>query len=109
MRIIAEAQFRRNMKHLVKKYPSLTSDYAALLQSLEGEPMQGTPLGRNCFKIRMAIGSKNAGKSGGARVITCVRILNDTVHLLTIYDKSEMDTINDALLKKLIEGIEDNE
>jgi hypothetical protein len=58
MRIIAEAQFRRNMKHLVKKYPSLTSDYAALLQSLESEPMQGTLLGRNCFKIRMAIGSK---------------------------------------------------
>ncbi len=55
----------------------------------------------------MAIASKRAGKSGGARVITCVQIVNDTIHLLLIYDKSEIDNISDAFLKQLIDNIED--
>jgi hypothetical protein len=37
----------------------------------------------------MAIASKGKGKSGGGRVITCVKIEQDNVYLLTIYDKSE--------------------
>jgi hypothetical protein len=27
-------------------------------------PTQGTPLGKDCYKIRMAISSKNKGKNG---------------------------------------------
>jgi len=30
----------------------------------------GTPLGNDVYKIRLAIASKNKGKSGGARVIS---------------------------------------
>ena len=44
----------------------------------------------------MAIGSKGKGKSGGARVITCVKIVGQTVFLLTIYDKADQETISDA-------------
>lgn len=29
--------------------------------------MQGEPLGKDCYKIRMAITSKGKGKSGGSR------------------------------------------
>jgi len=43
----------------------------------------------------MSIAAKNKGKSGGARVITCVKIVGETVYLLTIYDKSEQDSISD--------------
>jgi hypothetical protein len=45
----------------------------------------------------MAIASKNKGKSGGARVITCtvlVDVENSEIYLLTIYDKSEQDSIS---------------
>ncbi|MDZ7880865.1 MAG: type II toxin-antitoxin system RelE/ParE family toxin [Saprospiraceae bacterium] len=65
----------------------------------------GKPLGKDCYKIRMAISSKNKGKSGGARVITCVKIVDDTLYLLSIYDKSEQEDIPDneidAVLKSL--------
>ena len=64
-----------------------------MYKSLETNPSQGTPVGKNCFKIRLAIRSKNAGKSGGARVITHVKIIKQTVYLLSIYDKSEQATI----------------
>lgn len=84
-----------------KKYPSIEKDFASLLLELQSNPFSGTPLGNNCYKIRMRIGSKSTGKSGGARVISCVKIIENRVYLVSIYDKSEKDTID----KKAIESI----
>jgi len=43
----------------------------------------------------MAITSKKKGKSGGARIITYVQIIDEQIYLLSIYDKSEITTITD--------------
>ena len=91
-------EFSRHLKQLAKKYPSIKKDYSSLLDSLALNPLQGTSLGKECYKIRMKISSKNAGKSGGARVITYVKILHKHITLPDIYDKSEKELI--ALLKK---------
>jgi hypothetical protein len=53
----------------------------------------------------MAISSKHAGKSGGAGVITCVRVVKETIYLLTIFDKSSQETINDSELEQLLKEI----
>ena len=50
----------------------------------------------------MAIRAKGKGKSGGARIITLVRVVNETVYLLDIYDKSEKEDISEKELAKLI-------
>lgn len=97
--------FDKQLKRLAKKFPSLKQEYANLLESLENNPLQGTPLGNNCFKIRMAIASKGKGKSGGGRVITCVLVEHTSVYLLDIYDKSEQDSISDKELKDLVREI----
>ena len=76
-------------------------------ESLIDNPQQGKSLGKSCYKVRLAIASKKTGKSGGARVITCVRIVADTIYLLDIYDKADRSTINDKELDNLIEQIED--
>jgi hypothetical protein len=94
--------FDREAKRLAKKYHSLAKDIRELREDLLENPTQGDALGDNCYKVRMPISSKNKGKSGGARVITCVKIIEDTIHLLYIFDKSEMDNISDAFLKELI-------
>ncbi len=94
--------FKKEAKKLVKKYPSIALEITDLLESLEIDPLQGEPLGRDCYKIRMSISSKNKGKSGGSRVITCVKVLNETVFLLSIYDKSEKENIEDSKLKSLL-------
>ena len=65
----------------------------------------GIEIVENCFKIRMAISSKGKGKSGGARVITYVYIQDETVYLLSIYDKSEEQTISDKEIRDLIKSI----
>ena len=106
MKIKLEASFRREFKYLRKKYPSLPKDLQLLGENLQLNPTQGVALGIDCYKIRMSISSKNSGKSGGARVITCVKIVNDTIHLLTIYDKSEAENISDKFLKSLVEAID---
>jgi hypothetical protein len=103
--VIVSADFDKDPKSLVKKYPSLKTEYAELYKSLEINPAQGTPLGKNCFKIRLAIRSKAVGKSGGARVITHVKIIRQTVNLLSIYDKSGQATISAKELEARIKNI----
>lgn len=97
--------FDRQLKRLCKKYPSLKKEYFELIESLEQNPEQGTQLGNNCFKIRIAIASKGKGKSGGARVITNIVVANQTVYLLAIYDKAEKDNLTDKELLELLKFI----
>jgi hypothetical protein len=68
-------------------------------------PKQGKDLGAGLYKIRLASKSKNTGKSGGFRVVTYyVEQIGDeeTVYLVTIYDKSEEDTVTKADLLTLV-------
>ncbi len=76
-----------------------------LLPDLKENPVQGTPLGNNCFKIRIAISSKGKGKRGGARVITHIVISDDTVYMLSIYDKSGKDILTLNEIKELINSL----
>ncbi len=96
-------KFDRKLKKLLKKHPSLSQDVADLGKSLQSDPTQGIALGRDCYKIRLKIASKSWGKSGGARVITCVKIVGETIYLLTIYDKSETESLTDGELAGLLE------
>ena len=73
------------------------------MEEIIEDPFLGEPLGKDCYKIRMAIASKNKGKSGGSRVITCVKVVNETVFLISIYDKSDKENIEDSKLKSLLE------
>lgn len=94
--------FDKELKRLAKKYPSIRSDYVALLETLAEDALIGSSIGKGCYKVRMAIRSKGKGKSGGARVITYVRVINKVVVLLTVYDKSERGSINQRELDHLI-------
>jgi len=93
-KIIATSGFEKELKRLARKYTSLRNDYESFLLSLEKDPSQGTSLGNNCFKIRLSVSSKGKGKSGGARIITCVIVKKETVYLISIYDKSEKASIS---------------
>jgi mRNA-degrading endonuclease RelE of RelBE toxin-antitoxin system len=95
--------FDRELKKLAKKYPSIGTDLKKLVGTLIENPFQGDNLGKDCFKVRVAISSKNKGKSGGARVITCVKITGKTITLLSIYDKSVQTDIADGLLQQLLQ------
>ena len=97
--------FERDAKPLAKKYRSLKSDLATLIAELEVNPKQGSPLGKDCYKIRLAIRSKGKGKSGGARVITYVITDDRQVILLTIYDKSQKADLEQGELDVLLAAL----
>ena len=103
--IIAVPTFKKELKKLAKKYHSLKSDLGALFKTLETNPAQGTNLGNNCYKIRIAISSKGKGKSSGARLITNFVITDATVYLLSIYDKSEKENLTDKELNELLKSV----
>lgn len=99
------ANFRKEAKKLINKYPSLKTELKELGDQLSNDPQKGIPLGNKCFKIRLSVASKGKGKSGGARLITHFYVDEDTVFLLSIYDKSKKDSISDSEIKALLKFI----
>jgi len=97
--------FDKQTKRLAKKYPSLKNDLAELIEKLANDPEQGTALGNNFYKVRLAIASEGKGKSGGARVITYLKIIETTVYLASIYDKADKSTITEKELEFIFEAI----
>ena len=94
--VIPSDKFKKEAKRLIKKFTSLKQELTTLNSVLENHPETGTSLGNDVYKLRLAIKSKGKGKSGGARVITYIINENNEVYLLTIYDKSEFENIDDS-------------
>lgn len=119
--IIPTKRFEKEIKRLAKKYLTIKNDFADLIDLISKNSKSGTYLGNNCYKVRMAISSKGKGKSGGARIITFIYTQsdfklnakkmsniseqNETVYLLTIYDKSEISNLKSNELKELIDSL----
>lgn len=86
--------FAKELKHLAKKYPSIKVDVSNLMKELQTNPLMGIAIGNDFYKIRMTIQSKGKGKSGGARVITYVQVIDENIFMIGIYDKSEYENIS---------------
>lgn len=97
--------FEKEAKKLIKQYKSLKSELIALVEQLENNPAQGAPLGNNIYKIRLAITSKGKGKSGGARVITCVKVFHETVYLVSIYDKNQLQNLSKEQINEILQKV----
>lgn len=104
-KLVPTPPFERELKLLAKKYPSLYNDLAELEKQLLENPALGTSIGQNCFKIRLAITSKGKGKSGGARVITFVQVIDKNIFMIAIYDKSSFENISDKELQSRFKNL----
>jgi mRNA-degrading endonuclease RelE of RelBE toxin-antitoxin system len=103
--VIPTPTFRKQAKRLVKKYLSLKKELEQLEKQLSANPVIGTNLGNNTYKLRLAVKSKGGGKSGGMRLITYVVTKQLEVFLLTIYDKAEQESVDNKTLKSIIQSI----
>lgn len=87
--------FERQLKRYRKKFLSIETDLKSFISDLDKLPK--TNLGGGFYKYRLAVKSKNTGKSGGFRIITFEVIISDILKnavLITIYDKSETDSVS---------------
>lgn len=60
--IIPTPFFLKDVKPLVKKYPSLRNELAKLEDELLVNPQIGEPLGKDCYKIRLSIAQRKREK-----------------------------------------------
>ena len=104
--VLTTHRFEKELKKLVKKFPSLIIEYKDFIDEIAQNPENGTFIGNNCYKFRIAIESKGKGKSGGARAISYVYIETETVYLLTIYDKGKKENLKPNELSMMIESLE---
>jgi mRNA-degrading endonuclease RelE of RelBE toxin-antitoxin system len=101
-------EFKRNVRHLAKKYAHVRGDLEPLLQSLlrgqrEGDKVPGVKY--DVYKVRLKNSGARKGKSGGYRVIFQVRNAGEIV-LITIYSKSEQGDISAKAIKRIIDEVE---
>jgi len=102
--VILTSGFKKELKHIAKKHRQILSDVNQLIDKLAVNPVIGDDLGKNVYKVRLAITGSSKGKSGGARVITYIKVIANTVVLAEIYLKSEYDTVDvNKVLKTLID------
>jgi hypothetical protein len=96
-------QFEKDFKRLGKKYKSIKNDLKMFCSKIDALP--GIDLGHGYYKYRLAISAKGKGKRSGARVVTHEIIVNETsknIVLLTMYDKSNQESISKADLDRIL-------
>lgn len=101
-------QFKRDIKHLIKKYRHIRDDVENLIQQLEqgatpGDQLQGT--GFTVYKTRLRSSDLRKGKSGSYRVIYYIKTA-EFLLLVTIYIKTEQVDISAKEIQQLIDEFE---
>lgn len=100
--------FEKYFKRYSKKYHSIKSELMELEAQLIENPKLGTDLGNGLYKVRLAVKSKNKGKSGGFRIVTYLitKKGNSTdINLIIIYDKSEIEDIPKKELLSIVKEL----
>jgi mRNA-degrading endonuclease RelE of RelBE toxin-antitoxin system len=95
-------RFDNEVKKLSKKYNLIKEDIKSFIANFEDIHQEATTIKSNLYKVRLANSNKNKGKRAGYRVYYYLKI-DDTVYLLTIYDKSKIEKINENTLNQYIE------
>ena len=104
-------EFKRNIRQLVKKYPSIRKDIEPIIQGLQQGELLGDRIqhsGYVIYKLRVKNSDNRKGKSAGYRIIYYLKTAANIV-LVTIYSKSEQSdiTVNElkAIIKQFDTGI----
>lgn len=103
--ILTIPEFDKNVKKLNKRYTNVKADLQKLAVQLQENPKLGTYIINNCYKIRIANSSVPTGKSGGFRIITYHVDNENNIYLLSIYSKSDTDSISDSDIIELLQQI----
>ncbi|MDF1875830.1 hypothetical protein JHD48_08795 [Sulfurimonas sp. SAG-AH-194-I05] len=94
-------RFNKDVKKLKKRFPKIKDDLSLLIEELTKNPELGTPLESGLYKIRLQNSSIPTGKRAGFRIVTYY-VNEDTLYLVTMYAKSDTDTILIHKLKEII-------
>ncbi len=97
-------EFKRNLRHLAKKYRRIRADIQPILDELANGSKPGdqiSGLEHEVFKVRVRNSDARKGKSGGYRPIYQVKP-GEMVVLITVYSKSEQADVAAAEIRRII-------
>ena len=83
-------------------------EFSQLQGELIKNPEAGSVVRGSGGVRKLRWGAKGRGKRGGFRVVYFIRRPKDIIWMLTMYPKSEMDSIPGHVLKQIREEIEDD-
>lgn len=98
------SRFDKEVKKLSKKYNLIKEDLNNFVLDFDTIHKESTSIKNNLYKVRLSNSNKNKGKRAGYRIYYYLKV-NDTVYLLTIYDKSQIESINENTLNQYIEEL----
>jgi len=93
--------FLNEAKKLSKKFKLIKSDLKKAVEELQTKKDFGAYLGYNLYKKRVPNSSIPTGKSGGFRVIIYQKV-EEKIVLISIYSKTQKDTLNDEELQSIL-------
>jgi mRNA-degrading endonuclease RelE of RelBE toxin-antitoxin system len=102
LRIVEKSSYKKAVKKLSKHYKNIQNDINQFLDTLQSIRDLGIELKSNIYKVRIANSDKNKGKSAGYRLISYLKIVDDELYLLYIYDKSKIENLTENEIDKLI-------
>lgn len=103
--VVAASSFKRELKDLKKRYPSIRSDLEPILKLLEAGETPGDQIsgvGYTVYKARISNRDAKRGKRGGYRVIYYIRTPLKVL-LVALYSKSDQGDIPADQVKELIQ------
>ncbi len=97
--------FSKALKKLQKRFKNIEADCDTFLQNIQTIEHLGIHLGNGVYKVRIANSDKKSGKSAGYRLISYLKLLDGTLYLMYIYDKSDLDSVSEKQIDELIKKI----
>ena len=94
--------YLKSVKKLKKRFKNINSDVDNFFKEVNHLNDLGIKLHENIYKVRIKNSNKQAGKSGGYRLITYIEISKNKINLLYIYDKSDLANISDKELDRIV-------
>ena len=101
-------EFKRNIRHLSKKYRHIKSDVQPIIQGLESGRTLGDQIqsvGYTVYKVRVKNTDIKKGKRAGYRLIYYIKTKLKII-LVTIYSKTEQGDISAEKIRRIIAEFE---
>ena len=95
--------FLKEAKDLSKKFKKLKDDLKGVVKEIEEKDDLGVSLGHDLYKKRVSNSSIPTGKSGGFRIII-YKIVDEKIVFISIYSKTNTDTLSDNELKSILDN-----
>lgn len=101
-------EFKRNIRHLSKKYHHIKSDVKPVIEDLESGQTSGDQIqsvGYTVYKVRVKNTNLKKGKRAGYRLVYYIKTKLKTI-LVTIYSKTEQGDISAEKIRRIISDFE---